>query len=44
LKCLAGAAQAISEKLNSQRRDLDAWKHLSASTAMTLEHRLLRPA
>jgi NAD(P)-dependent dehydrogenase (short-subunit alcohol dehydrogenase family) len=29
------AVQAIREKLSSQRQDLDAWEHLSASTAMT---------
>jgi hypothetical protein len=29
------AVQAIREKLNGQRQDLDAWEHLSASTAMT---------
>jgi NAD(P)-dependent dehydrogenase (short-subunit alcohol dehydrogenase family) len=29
------AVQAIREKLSSQRRDLDAWERLSASTAMT---------
>ena len=30
------AVQAIREKLSSQRRDLDAWERLSASTAMTV--------
>lgn len=30
------AVQAIREKLDGQRRDLDAWEHLSASTAMTV--------
>jgi NAD(P)-dependent dehydrogenase (short-subunit alcohol dehydrogenase family) len=30
------AVQAIREKLTSQRRDLDAWEHLSASTTVPL--------
>jgi len=30
------AVQAIREKLTSQRRDLDAWEHLSASTTVTV--------